>query len=41
MPTLVYGLGGYFLVTHTELVETEKGKIKIYFLIKENKESEH
>lgn len=39
IPTLAYGIMGYFMVKHVETVHTHKGDVKIYFLIKENKES--
>ena len=39
IPTLAYGIVGSILITHTEIVHTPKGNVKIYFLYKENKES--
>ncbi|CAF0918175.1 unnamed protein product, partial [Brachionus calyciflorus] len=39
IPTLAYGIMGKCLITHSEVVKTPKGDVKIYFLIKENKKS--
>ena len=37
LPTLMYGLAAIFLIRHSEWVETkEHGRVKIYFLIKED-----
>lgn len=36
IPTLAYGLGAWCLISHTELVETPNGSVKIYFLYKED-----
>lgn len=36
---LAYGLGAVMLITHTEIVDTPKGNVEIYFLYKENKNS--
>jgi hypothetical protein len=41
IPTLAYGIGGFFLYNHTELVQTSKGNVKIYFWYKENRNSPH
>ena len=39
IPCLAYGVGSYFLIKHTEVVETKYGPISIYFLYKENPHS--
>lgn len=39
LPTLAYGIAGTLLVKHEEIVTTSKGAVKIYFLIKENKDA--
>ncbi len=36
VPTLAYGLVTIFLITHSEVVETKHGPVKIYFHIKED-----
>jgi len=35
IPTLAYGVGSWLLVKHSEDVQTPKGIVRIYFLIKE------
>lgn len=41
LPTLAYGLSSWMLVTHQERVVTSKGKVTIYFLIKEDRKSQY
>lgn len=33
----MYGVAAIFLITHSEMVFTEKGNVRIYFLLKEDK----
>jgi len=40
-PTLMYGLAGLVMATHTEEVEVKGRKIVIYFWYKENRRSPH
>ena len=37
----MYGIAAIFLITHEETVITPKGNVRIYFLLKENKNSIH
>ncbi|CAH1109776.1 unnamed protein product [Psylliodes chrysocephalus] len=39
LPCLAYGLAAIYLIKHTEVVKTNKGNIKIYFLYPEDKGS--
>ena len=39
IPTFAYGISGLLLARHVEYVNTQKGKIKIYFWYKEDKSS--
>jgi hypothetical protein len=36
---LAYGFGASMLISHTEVVNTPKGNVEIYFLYEENKNS--
>ncbi|KAJ8304513.1 hypothetical protein KUTeg_018096 [Tegillarca granosa] len=36
LPTLSYGIGSWLFVKHSEEVLTTKGKVKVYFLYKED-----
>ncbi|EDO45650.1 predicted protein, partial [Nematostella vectensis] len=39
IPTLTYGIAACFLAKHEEIVRTDKGDVKIYFLIPETKDA--
>ncbi|XP_043933818.1 uncharacterized protein C15orf61 homolog [Protopterus annectens] len=39
IPTLAYGVASWFLAKVPEMVQTSKGPVTIYFLIKEDKDS--
>ncbi|XP_033214564.1 uncharacterized protein C15orf61 homolog isoform X2 [Belonocnema kinseyi] len=41
IPTLMYGLAATQLIRHVEVVKTSKGEVPIYFLIPEEKGSQH
>ena len=39
VPTLAYGLVSIFLITHSEVVKTSTGSVKVYFHIMEDKDA--
>ncbi|KAK9884271.1 hypothetical protein WA026_005223 [Henosepilachna vigintioctopunctata] len=39
IPCLAYGIAAVFLISHSEVVKTSEGNVKIYFLYKEHKGS--
>lgn len=41
IPCLAYGLAATQLIKHTELVQTPKGAVSIYFLLPEHKGSQY
>lgn len=41
IPCLLYGLAATQLIRHTEIVQTSKGPVTIYFLLPEHKGSLH
>ncbi|XP_014215882.1 uncharacterized protein C15orf61 homolog isoform X2 [Copidosoma floridanum] len=41
IPTLMYGLAATLLIRHSEVVKTSKGDVTIYFLLPEDKGSQH
>ncbi|XP_046688859.1 uncharacterized protein C15orf61 [Homalodisca vitripennis] len=41
IPTLLYGIAAIFLISHSEVVYTDKGNVLIYFLLEEKKGSLH
>ncbi|RVE42876.1 hypothetical protein evm_012494 [Chilo suppressalis] len=41
IPCLLYGLAATQLITHSEIVHTSKGPVKIYFLLPEHKGSQY
>jgi hypothetical protein len=36
IPCLAYGIAAEFLISHSEIVETSKGRVPIHFLYKED-----
>ena len=39
IPTVMYGIAGLFMATHTEEVQVDEKKIVIYFWYQENRKS--